>query len=468
MKLFLFSLLPSLFATRVLSYPAPSNSSTTSPRLPLDFYKRQCDCYVVSGSETVYFENYAFWDFRKIPLPRYDSNGSKSRANRRSYILSRADRTHNDEDDNEEENAGLEENGDNEENLNDEENIDDEENAEDEENADDDENDHGDMKAIGEGLDLGTLLFSQTAFARDWKPQKWHRKSNKYGPLPIINSPENIFFASNTLYTNDSKSTHLVLRTTRFPNHTATAELEYRLRNIFHCSLRVRMRVMTVGSVNREPMLYGRPVPKGNPTNQSVVPGGACAGIFAYRSSTCESDIEILTSDPTNIVRYANQPDYDPITDAMIPGAASIGTLSQPWTNPTTHRVDWLHNITKWYADGEIKASNTYHVPDQPSMMAINLWSNGGQWTGEMPVGQSAYIGIEWIEVAYNTSTKVNGAPSDTVPFPSHKHRPFARAPAAGPEADHEGLAEEVEFIQRKDAARQCSRPCFLDDVRGP
>lgn len=456
MKLYLLSLLPSLFTTTVLSYPAPSNSGTTSPRLAIDFYKRQCDCYVVSGSETVYFENYAFWDFRKIPLPRYDSNGSKVRIKRRSYTRSRADRTDKDEGDNEEGKVGIEENGDNEENLNG------------EDNADDGENDYNGMKAVGEGLDLGTLPFSHTAFARDWKPQEWHRKSNKYGPLPIINSPENIFFASNTLYTNDVESTHLVLRTTRFPNHTATAELEYHLRNIFHCSLRVRMRVMTVGSVNREPMLYGRPVLKGNPTSQSVVPIGACAGIFTYRSSTCESDIEILTSDPTNIVRYANQPDYDPITDAMIPGAASIGKLSQPWTNPTTHRVDWLHNITNWYADGEIKASNTYHVPDQPSMMAINLWSNGGEWTGEMPVGQSAYIGIEWIEVAYNTSTEVNGIPSDTVPFPSHKHRPFARSPELGSELDHETSAGEVEYIQRRDAARKCLRPCFLDDVRGP
>ncbi|KAF7173620.1 hypothetical protein CNMCM5623_005868 [Aspergillus felis] len=452
---FLFSLLLSLFVTTALCFPASSNSSTASPRLPLDFYKRQCDCYVVSGSETVYFENYAFWDFRKIPLPRYDSNGSKGRDNRRSYILSRADRIENDEGDNEEENVDDEENAD------DEENVDDEANTDDEETADDG------MKAFGKELDLGTLLFSQTAFARDWKPQKWHRKGNKYGPVPIINSPENIFFASNTLYTNDSESTHLVLRTTRFPNHTATAELEHHLRNIFHCSLRVRMRVMTVSSVSREPMLYGRPVPKRNTTNQLMVAGGACAGIFTYRSSTCESDIEILTSDPPNIVRYANQPDYDPITDAMIPGAASVGTLSQPWTNPTTHRVDWLHNITKWYADGEIKASNTYHVPDQPSMMAINLWSNGGEWTGDMPVGQSVYIGIEWIEVAYNTSTKVNGAPSDTVPFPSHKHRPFARSAAVGSESDHERSAEEVEFIQRKEGARQCLRPCFLDDVRG-
>ncbi|GFF38273.1 beta-glucanase [Aspergillus udagawae] len=460
MNSFVFSLLPLLLTTAALAYPASSNSSIASPRLPLDFYRRQCDCYVVSGSETVSFENYAFWDFRKIPLPRYGSNGSKDRANRRRYILSRVDGIDNDEGDNEEHNFGMEENVDNEESVDNEGNVDDEESVDDEENTDDG------MKAVGKELDFGTLLFSQTAFARDWKPQKWHRKSNKYGPVPIINSQENIFFASNTLYTNDSESTHLVLRTTRFPNHTATAELEHHLRNIFHCSLRVRMRVMTVSSVNREPMLYGRPVPKGN-TTKLMAAGGACAGIFTYRSSTCESDIEILTSDPPNIVRYANQPDYDPITDAMIPGAASVGTLSQPWTNPTTHRVDWLHNITKWYADGEIKASNTYHVPDQPSMMAINLWSNGGEWTGDMPVGQSVYIGIEWIEVAYNTSTKVNGAPSDTVPFPSHKHRPFARSAAVGPGADHESLAEEVEFIQGKEGARQCLRPCFLDDVRG-
>ncbi|RLM00114.1 hypothetical protein CFD26_108154 [Aspergillus turcosus] len=449
MKSFLYSLLPSLLVTTALSYPPSSNGSAASPILPLDYYKRHCDCYVGSGAETVYFENYAFWDFRNIPLPRYGNNGTKGRAHRRSSVLSRADRIDNNEGDGEEENVDSEET------------VDDEENADDEENVDDGENPDDGMKAVG--VDWGTLPFSQTAFARDWKPQKWHRKGNKYGPVPIINSPENIFFASNTLY-NDAKSTHLVLRTTRFPNHTATAELEHHLRNIFHCSLRVRMRVMTVTSVNREPMLYGRQVPKGNVTR----PGGACAGIFTYRSSTCESDIEILTADPPNIVRYANQPDYDPITDAMIPGASSIGNLSQPWTNPITHRVDWLQNITKWYADGEMTASKTYSVPDQPSMMAINLWSNGGEWTGDMPVGQSVYIGIEWIEVAYNTSTKINGAPSDTVPFPSHKHRPFARSAAAGSESDHGRSAEEAEPIKRKEGGRQCLRPCFLDDVHAP
>ncbi|RHZ49652.1 glycoside hydrolase family 16 protein [Aspergillus thermomutatus] len=421
MKAFLFYLLPSLLAAPALSHPASSNSNTVSPRLPFDFYKRQCDCYVVSGPEPGYFENYAFWDFRKIPLPRYEINGSKGRANMRSSILSRADRIDNNNEVDEEKNVDEE--------------------AE---------------------FDFGTLLLSHTAFARDWKPQRWHRKSDRTGPVSIINSPENIFFARNTLYADDSESTHLVLRTTRFPDHTATAELEHKLRNIFHCSLRVRMRVMKVDSLSREPMLYGRPLPKVNTTDQPVVPGGACAGIFTYRSSTCESDIEILTSDPHNIVRYANQPDYDPITDTMIPGAASIGTLPGPWTNPITHRVDWLHNITNWYADGEIQAFKTYQVPNQPSMIAINLWSNGGEWTGDMPVGHSVYIGIEWIELAYNTSAKVKGAPSDTVPFQGHRHRPLVQFAAVELESDNESSAEEVEFTKRKED-RECLRPCFLD-----
>ncbi|EAW13255.1 glycoside hydrolase family 16 protein [Aspergillus clavatus NRRL 1] len=428
MKTLLLSLLPPLLAATAFFPFVSGDRSTASPKLPFDYHRCQCDCYVVSGPEPGYFENYAFWDFRRIPLPDRKVNVEQSDNSSNPLLLTKR-RVHNSESEPQDTNSTNRT------------------------TMDDDED------------DSSTLLLSHTAFAYDWKPQKWHRHSNSVGPVPLLNSPENVFFARNPLDEDDPESTHLVLRATRFSDHTATAEIEHYLRNVFHCSLRVRMRVMSMASVAQQPKLYGHYLPNNTTTQGSTVPSGACAGIFIYRSSTCESDIEILTSDPHTVVRYANQPDYDPVTDTAIPEAGSIGILSEPWTNPTTHRVDWLHDISRWYANDELQASKRYGVPSLPSIMAINLWSNGGNWTGDLSVGQSVYVGIEWIEFAYNTSLRFRNAPDDIVPVERHMRGPVARS-ASEPESDDDVEAlEEADRLSERKRGRQCRRPCYLDDV---
>jgi hypothetical protein len=54
--------------------------------------------------------------------------------------------------------------------------------------------------------------------------------------------------------------------------------------------------------------------------------------------------------------------------------------------------------------DGEMQEEKSYGVPQYPSLLIVNSWSDGGAWSGNMSLGESAYLGIEWIEMAYNTS----------------------------------------------------------------
>lgn len=140
------------------------------------------------------------------------------------------------------------------------------------------------------------------------------------------------------------------------------------------------------------------------PVRHNTVPKGACVGLFTYQSKTCESDIEILTSDPPNVIHYSNQPDYDPVSDTAIPGAGSMVNLSVPWTAWSTHRLDWFPDISRWYAGEALQAVKAYGVPREPSTLVLNLWSDGGNWTGNLRAGESVFLGVEWIEMAFNVS----------------------------------------------------------------
>ncbi|KAA8652831.1 hypothetical protein EYZ11_007199 [Aspergillus tanneri] len=246
-----------------------------------------------------------------------------------------------------------------------------------------------------EPFGYNTLLFSESSFTDDWHVQTWARGSTNQAPVPLVNSEENVFFSRNP---HDPAMTFLVLQAIRQKGHASTAELENSHDNIYHCSLRVRLRIMSKDST----------INANTENSTPRVPRGACAGIFTYRSETCESDIEILTSDPPNMVRYTNQPNWDPATDSTIPESHTVGNLSVPWTSWVTHRLDWFENRTYWYADDGLQASKSYKVPDKPSLVALNVWSDGGPWSGDMRVGDVVYMGIEWIELAYNLSSGIS------------------------------------------------------------
>ncbi|RPA91789.1 hypothetical protein L873DRAFT_268735 [Choiromyces venosus 120613-1] len=68
------------------------------------------------------------------------------------------------------------------------------------------------------------------------------------------------------------------------------------------------------------------------------------------------------------------------------------------------HRIDWVHGKSSWFVDGEHYIDKKYGVPSVPSYFVMNLWSDGGVWSGNMTKGQSAYMEIEFVEMAFNVS----------------------------------------------------------------
>jgi hypothetical protein len=45
-------------------------------------------------------------------------------------------------------------------------------------------------------------------------------------------------------------------------------------------------------------------------------------------------------------------------------------------------------------------------VPTVSSSLILNMWSDGGVWSGAMKEGDEARLEIEWVEMVFNTSTK--------------------------------------------------------------
>lgn len=146
---------------------------------------------------------------------------------------------------------------------------------------------------------------------------------------------------------------------------------------------------------------------------------GAVAGIFTYHNDTQESDIEILTRDGGSSVHLTNQPTLDSNDQ---PIADSTFNESMPWFKTvdefSVYRLDWFPNIgvSAWYVDGAKLKTSEVNVPFESSTVMIDMWSNGGSWSGDMNTWGEAQIEIQWIEMAFNASTlERQGVPKNGV-----------------------------------------------------
>ncbi|KAK6070881.1 hypothetical protein SCUP234_09970 [Seiridium cupressi] len=132
---------------------------------------------------------------------------------------------------------------------------------------------------------------------------------------------------------------------------------------------------------------------------------GACAGFFTYKNDTTEIDIEVLTRNDNTTLGLKTQPTVDDSGDEIKGSQFNMsfpfGLIREDWM---TYRLDWVASHVVWYVEGVQMAGTTVNVPVDPSHLYINLWGNGGTWTGEMALGQSALLEIQWVELAYNLS----------------------------------------------------------------
>ncbi|KAF2430512.1 concanavalin A-like lectin/glucanase [Tothia fuscella] len=220
-------------------------------------------------------------------------------------------------------------------------------------------------------------VLNSSNWNNDWGVQDWGKKSSADAPVAMQNSPQNVYIGQD----NTTNLTHLTLRTTRLPTFQSTSELENQQKNLLHATLRFRARVRGAS--------------------------GAVAGLFTFYDDNNESDIEILTRDPPTTYRYTNQPATKKGDD--VPSASKSPENLPAWDEWHTHRIDWLPRMSRWYIDDKFIVQNSYGVPRKPSGLILNMWSDGGVWSGDMKVGESAEMQIQWVQVVFNTSGKRDG-----------------------------------------------------------
>lgn len=151
--------------------------------------------------------------------------------------------------------------------------------------------------------------------------------------------------------------------------------------------------------------------------------------MFTYLASSPiqEADIEILTSGPRDVVQYTNQPSNsqsgDIIAEATL-NATIPGGLG--WSDWNAYRIDWMPTQSSWYVNGQSSANISFQVPRDPAGLIVNIWSDGGPWTGNMSTHDEAYLQIQYIELVYNISVPYAGIPSTTMVRPLQaEHTPI-------------------------------------------
>jgi beta-glucanase (GH16 family) len=128
-------------------------------------------------------------------------------------------------------------------------------------------------------------------------------------------------------------------------------------------------------------------------------------------SNVEEADIEILTSGPRNKIQLTNQPSESASGDTL-PQATLNATLpgGVEWSAWNEYRYDWLPDLSSWYVNGASVGNISFQAPKNPAGLILNMWSNGGSWTGNMSIGAASYLQILWIEIAYNSSGPTTGS----------------------------------------------------------
>ncbi|KAJ9652808.1 hypothetical protein H2198_007938 [Neophaeococcomyces mojaviensis] len=256
------------------------------------------------------------------------------------------------------------------------------------------------------GQDVTAAFFDTNEWNDDWSILNDLEEPN--ATVPSINSAQNVFISTEN-GEDGNDFTYLTFRASRpSESFVSTAEIDSSQDNVLHSSIRTRARIIPL-YLDGSAANVVAPI-EGVNASHPVAPG-ACFGFFTYRSDTQESDIEILTYDPVTDVRYSNQPDFNARTDEPVPGASTQSTMpdGKVWTDWHDHRIDWYNGISRWYVDGDLVLEKSLDAPTEPSALLINLWSDGGFWTGNMSVGSQVTAGLQWIEMAFNVSGVTKG-----------------------------------------------------------
>ncbi|KAK4165320.1 beta-glucanase [Cladorrhinum sp. PSN259] len=232
--------------------------------------------------------------------------------------------------------------------------------------------------------EMTSNYFTTSTWTDFWMLGSWNNSGGirQDATVNMTNSPNNVYIES--LPNSNPPSTFLTLRTQRMQSFQTAAEIESASAKFQFLSMRMSAR--TIGAK------------------------GAITAMFTYRDSSTlakvqESDLEIRTSDPPNLIHYTNQPSYTDSGD-VVPQATKNSTMPSGlnWSDWAVHRLDWTPHYTVWYVNDIEVAKIDFQTPKDVSNIILNSWSDGGKWTGNMTLWDAAYLQVQWFEIVYNTT----------------------------------------------------------------
>jgi hypothetical protein len=313
----------------------------------------ECDCYLTTGPEQGYFQYYRFFDFRSISPQYFPSSVPK-------LVLS------------------------------------------------------SDAPADPSNpADVTSGYFTLPEYENNWLLQNFTSSDSSTGAAyEQVTTPANIWVGSDCGDPDSAgNDTCLVLRSSRRPEFQSTVEMDCLQGNMWRASIRARLRVVPTSEYSSTGGGSGNADNAHSVTGSKIVEPGAVVGFFTFGSDKSESDIEILTRDPVNHIRYSNQPDYDAKTGNDVPGASTDAVMpdGKNWTQWITHRLDWFDGVSQYWVDDVLVLNKTKNVPPTPGGAVLNLWGDGGEWSGNMTVGGEVRVEVAWIDMAFNVSGDING-----------------------------------------------------------
>ncbi|KAK0646615.1 concanavalin A-like lectin/glucanase domain-containing protein [Cercophora newfieldiana] len=240
------------------------------------------------------------------------------------------------------------------------------------------------------GAPRTSKFFTSAKFDDAWIVGNWNNSKGqrKDATIYMTNSPNNVYIEANS-EKGSKPETWLTLRTQRLETFQTAAELESKHKNRF---VSVRMLARTIGAP------------------------GAITALFTYKHSdrlaeVQESDLEVRTLGPDNIIHYTNQPSYTE-NGTTNPLATTNATLPDglKWTDWAVHRLDWTPERSTWFVNGKQMAQISYQTPRDDSKVTFNAWSDGSKWSGNMSVTDAAYLQIQWFELVFNSTDPLGRA----------------------------------------------------------
>ncbi|KAM0751254.1 concanavalin A-like lectin/glucanase [Meredithblackwellia eburnea MCA 4105] len=128
----------------------------------------------------------------------------------------------------------------------------------------------------------------------------------------------------------------------------------------------------------------------------SKVPG-TCASTFFYKNDNQEIDIEMLSSYITTGSQDGAVPAGLEFTNqAVKPGGTETNKAVPYGFDPTAgfhdYTIVWTNRMTRFYTDGQLRATLTTNVPTQAGPWVWNNWSSGDPyWSAGPPTSDNFY-----------------------------------------------------------------------------